>query len=357
MRIALLTLLLFVGAICSPAQAQTEPMKENQKAVLVFDIRFDMIRDCELAKSLNLEEHIKDWAAQQADAPNPNTITRVFGAMSAPESMEKAQGIAMGEMPLEFFVKIKFTDEAAATEMLEKAKADGSESFEKGGKTYYRPPAGGGTPEGMAMHQVDATTLEFGTDAYIFHPNQPEVFTAGLKDAWSKVPNEAIRLAMDLDGAKGMIKEAVEMGKQGADGMTSAYLDLIDNAKNVRLSIDLAGENLLTLKATGVNESEAEELRSGLDAVLGIAKMAGGSQVAQVKQMDEAAGSVMETLLKSLKAAGEGEEVSVVIPKPSGFDEAVKGALEKFGGMGGPGPGNESGAEAADGSGELKSDK
>ena len=81
-----------------------------------------------------------------------------------------------------------------------------------------------------------------------------------------------------------------------------------------------------------MSESEAEEVRGGLDSILGIAKMAGGAEAAAVKQQDEAAGAALEAILKSLEAKTEGTEISVVIPKPAGFEEAVKSAVSTFGG-------------------------
>ncbi len=324
----------FLATMASPLLAQSPPVEDQQKAVLVFDIRLDMIRDSSLAKSLNLGEQISAWVAQQdSEGPDPTKINRIFGAVSAPENLEKAQGLAMGQMPMEFFVKIKFADEASANKVMDQVKQEDSPSIERDGKTYYRPPNNEAAPEGVLLHQVDPTTVEVGTEAYVFHPMQTQLFSDGLKDAWSKVPDESIRLAADLQGASGIIGEAVEMGKQNGDAMTGAYLDLIDNAKNIRLSLDFSGDNLLTVKATGVSESEAEELRGGLDAVLGIAKMGGGMQVGAIKEQDPEAAAVVQELLNSLKATAEGTEVSIVIPKPAGFDEAVKGAVEKFGGM------------------------
>jgi hypothetical protein len=336
MRIALLSLFLLVGAICSPLQAQSEPLADNQRAVMAFDVRLDMLRGSELAKTLNLEDQIKAMT-QQNDGIDPSKLKRVFGALSAPESMEAAQGFMMGQVPIEFFMKFEFSDSATVTEMIAKAESKGATSFEKNGKTYYNPPADGETPEGLIMHQVDATTMQMGTEAYIFHPQQKELFSDGLKDSWDKVPDETIRIALDLEGASGIVNEVVAMGKQNGDAMTGAYLDLVDNLKDLRLSLDFSGANMLTLRATGVGESEAEEVRGGLDSILGIAKMAGGAQAAALKQQNEAAGEAIEEILKSLEAKNEGVEISVVIPKPAGFEAAVKSAVEMFGGgLGGP---------------------
>lgn len=336
MRIAMLTLLLLVSAICSPLRAQTAPLADNQKAVMAIDVRLDMLRDSELAKTLDLEEQIKAMSLQN-DGVDPSKLNRVFGILSAPESMEDAQGFVMGQVPIEFSMKFEFNDSETVAEMISKAESKGATSFEKNGKKYYHPPADGQTPEELIMHQIDEKTIQMGTEAYIFHPQSKELFSDGLKDSWSKVPDEAIRIALDLEGASGLINDVVAMGKQNGDAMTGAYLDLVDNLKDLRLSLDFSGENMLTLRATGVGESEAEEFRGGLDSILGIAKMAGGAQAATLKKQNEEAGAAVEEILKSLKATNDGAEISVVVPKPAGFEEAVKSAVDMFaGGIGGP---------------------
>jgi hypothetical protein len=331
MRTALLFSLLLVGLLGSHAQAQTVPIEESQKAVLAFELRLDMLRDSELGKSLNLKDQIGEWAEQQGNGgPDPTTISRIFGVASAPESMEAAQGFATGQVPIEFSVKIDFVDAASADAFVADAKEKGAEAVEKNGKTYYRP-TNEGSPEGVVMHLATSTTVEMGTDAYVFNGDLGQILSSGLGEAWKKVPDDAIRMAMDLEGAKDFVAEAVAMGQENAEGMTAAYLGLVDNAKNIRFGHDLSSKNILTLQATCTSESDAEELRGGLDSMLGMAQMGGGMMVGQLNQMDPAAGAALKELLDSLKATSDGAEVGVVVPKPAGFDDAVKSAAEKFG--------------------------
>ncbi len=330
-RFTLLAMLLLCSAITAPLMGQTAPLDEKQKAVVVFDLRLDLLMGSELAKSLKLQEQFDKMAAQQGgNGPDPSTIAGLFGAMSAPENMEAAQGFNGGELPIEFFVKIKFKDASAATAAMEKLLESDPTAFERNGKTYYRPKEDG-APENAVVHQFDATTLEFGTDAFVFHPNQ-KVLTEALSAAWTKMPEkEAVRIAIDMAGASSLLAEAVEFGKQAADPTSAGFLELVDNMKNLRLSVDLSGANLITLNSTGVDSEQAEELQGGLDALLGMAKMAGTMQVNQLKQQDPAMSGILETVLKSLEAKVDGDEVSVVIPKPAGFDDAVKNFAEKMG--------------------------
>lgn len=327
-----LSLAMLCGLVANATNAQTAPLAENQKAVVVFDLRLDLLRESELAKTLGLEDQLAQMAADDDDSPDPNSVLRVFGALSAPENLQTAQGFGMGEIPIEFFVKVKMVDQAATDKFMEKVESKSGETIERNGKTYYRPPSeenGKKVPENLFLHRVDETTLEFGTEAYVFHPDQ-NVFTAGLKEAWSKVPdNRAIRIALDIEGASQLLAEAVEMGKQGGNPMVAGYLDLVDNMKNLRLAIDISSENLLTLQSTAIDSENAEELRGGIDALLGMGKMALGAQIPRIKESDAEAGAVLESFVQSLEATSEGDEVSVEIPKPEGFDAAVQKAVQQ----------------------------
>lgn len=341
MRVLAFTLFLMLSAVCAPAWGQSE-LQENQKAVVVFDIRMDMIRDCALGKTLKLEEKLNDMHAQQGEnGPNPAKIERVFGAMSAPENIASAMSIQMGQLPMEFFVRMKFADAETAKLVLDEAVNDNGGTVEKDGKTFYKAPPASGMPEGVMMHAVDETTIEIGTEAYVYL-NSRRPFTENLSQAWEKSPNEAIRIAMDLEGAKGLIAEAVAMGKeQAGNPMVGEYLGLIDNMKDLRISLDFAGKNLLTLNATGVSEDEAEELKSGLDSLLGTAKFAGQAGLAQMREMDPGGADVAAKILDSLNAKSSGTEVSVAIPKPEGFDKAIENAVNQLAGLlggGGIGP-------------------
>ena len=333
MRVVALSLSLLFGAICSPVLSQTAPLEEGQKAVLAFDIRMDAIRECELGKSLGLSEKLSAAQAQSGeDRPDPSTLERLFGAISAPPDMGTAMKVQTGEVPFEFFVQLKFNDAESVKKMLAKADEKNSGTVENRGRTYYKSDPEAEMPQGLLMGQVDETTIEMGTEAYILLDGR-KPFTENLKSALAKAPkDDAVRIVMDLEGAKGLIAEAVAMGKANSPNpMMGAYLDLIDNMRNLRLSMDLAGGNLLTIQATGVNEDDAVELKEGLDSLLGMAKMGIQSQLPMIKEQDAEGAAVAEQLSKSLVAKNSGEEVSVIVPKPTGFDDWAAKAVNQFG--------------------------
>jgi hypothetical protein len=345
MRVLALSVLLLLGSICSSAvQGQSTPLEDKQKSVLLFDIRMDLITGSDLGKSLGLSEKMAGMQAGPG-SPDPAKMKRVFGAMSAPENMQEAQSMSQGAMPVEFFVRMQFTDESSASEFAEGLKKESSGTVEKNGKTYYKPPADGNAPDNIMMHMVDATTVEMGTDIYVTRDTKAgPPFSDGLKAAWGNVPkNQAIRLAVDLEGAENFVAEAIAMGKQQVKEPTMGeFMNLIDNVKNLRLSIDIQGDNLLTLQATGKGGSETTDFKDGLDALLFMGKTAGKPGVAQMEQMDPKGARVASEILKALKAKQDGDEISVVIPKPNGFNAVVENAVNNIvpmmmGGMGGPG--------------------
>ena len=331
MRIAVFVALVAVMATsswCSNAVAQTE--SDGQQSTVMFDIDFAKLKSSKLATTLGVEAQLGKVAQSDDTKPDVSNLMRVVGAMSMPKSIAEAQSLAEGTMPMNLYIRMQFKDAAAADKMMEKAGAASSGKVERDGKTFYRPKDDGKTPENVLTHRVDPTTIEIATESYAFLANR-NVLSQGLQDAWSLMGDDSIRLAIDVDGASGFINEAVEMAKAKAKGTPQeaqmvGFLGLIDNMKNLRLGIDFANENIVTLRATGVDEKEATELEGGLDALLGMGKILGGMQLQGLQQQDPQAGAVVSQILEALDASREGTEVSVAIPHPEGLEALA----EKF---------------------------
>jgi hypothetical protein len=237
--------------------------------------------------------------------------------------MAAAMQMQAGTLPIDFFVQIKVNDEATVNKVMAKAEEENVGKVEDNGKTFYKMPAENGGPEGIMMRKVSATSLEVGTEKYLFRPDRTP-FTANLQSALKNSPKGDIRIVMDLEGAKGLIAEAVEMGKQNPpNAMVPAYLDLVDNMKDIAISINLSEGDLMALKATGVNEADATELKEGLDSLLGTAKLAMQGMLPMLREQDPDGAAVVEKLAGTLNAKSEGTTVSINIPTPDGFSEWV----------------------------------
>jgi len=347
MRVAILSLLLTLGAIIAPCTAQSIP----DKAVLVFDVRMDMLKTSPLGKQMKFEEMLSQAQKRpgQGEA-DPSKLLRLFGAVSAPESMEALQVMRPDKgVPFEFFMRAKYQDSESASVAFQDALGEDNEKIERDGQTYYKADKGGAMPPGTFLHQVDDTTVEMATEAYAFRGDQ-NVFTDNLKTAWGKAPNEAIRMAIDIKGAQSLVAELIEEGKKSASDPTfEAYYDLIDNISNMGVSIDLTGKNLLSLRATALDVAQGEELKGGLDSLLFIAQAGGKQVLPMIGEFVPSAKPVAGAILDSLVAKIDGAEVSVVIPKPHGFEKAIQESSQIIpmlmggggpppGAMGGPGP-------------------
>jgi len=326
MRTILFSALMLIGLfslIAAPAvSAQSNQLEESQKAVLVFDFRFDKLRSSEAAKSLKIAEKLQKARPQSEYMLNPETIVRVFGAASAPENISELQGLqGGGPMPVEFFSRIEMEDAEALNETME-LLLEKSEAVEMGGKTYYKPNDED-APDNIMAAKVNDTTLEYGTTAYITRADR-KVFTDGLTAAWQKSPDDAVRLAIDLEGASSLIEVAVAQGKEAAPPNFAPFIDLLSAASDLRISMDFDGANLLTIGTTGKSESEAEDLEGGLNTLVGFGQMFGTNAVQGLKQRSEELGTMAEDVLKSLEAVRDGNSVTLAVPRPEGFAEALQ---------------------------------
>ncbi len=316
-----------------PALGQSLP--KDKQAEVVFDLRLNKLRTSPLMQSV--QDQILAMQAQtgMSDDIDIATVDRIFGAMSLPDSVADFAAMETEkELKLEFFARIQFIDEASADDAIAKMK-ETSETFEEGGTTYYRPPADQDGPQNMKAYRKDATTIEAGTDFYLEKGTGKGVFSTGLEAAWNKVPDHAIRFAIDLDNARDLINEAVEQAKQGAPPMMVGFIDLVNKASDVRISMDLSSDQLFELAVTGNDDDQAEELRKGLDGIMGMTKMSAQQMLPMLEEQDADAAKVIGEIINSLAATRDGTDVQIAIAKPAGFDEAIKNLIESMPGPGG----------------------
>lgn len=325
MRFSILPALLLVALVVPNLHAQSNQLEQSQMAVISFDINMDKIRNSEMSKTLDLESQIEKAAKRGGDNMDPANIKRIYGASSAPESMEEAQGYqGEGPLPVEFFARLELVDSAAADEAMKQIQEKG-EAVEVGGKTYYKSTEDD-APEGLLAQRVDGTTIEMGTEAYLLRADR-KVFTDGLNAAFKKAPNEAVRIAMDLEGASGLVAELQKMAADNGPPNFAAYYELIGAISDMHITIDMDGDNLLTIGMTGKSESQAEDIEGGLGSLIGMGQMLGMSQLGPLKQSSPDLGGMAEKMLEALNATREGSDVSVKLIHPEGLAAAIKGMM------------------------------
>ncbi len=333
--------LISVPTLSTPVSGQSA-LSEDQKAVVAFDIRMKKMLDGDFQKSMGGADAMQ--LPPGGPDIDPKTLERIFGVARLPDNVQtfmEMQGPGMETLPMDFYISIKFTTKDAAEKMLKEIK-EGSDVVTIGNNKYFKPKEGEDAPDNLlAAQSADGTTVELGTSTFMTQASKKALFTQGLNSAWASVPDDNFRVAMDLAGASKLVTEAVEMGKQGGDAMTAGMLDLLTKANNLRFSMDMDKENILTLAATGKDSEGAEEIRGGLDGLLGMAKFAGMNGVNMIP--DPEVQGVAKSVLNSLKATRKENEVTVSIPKPKGFNDAMKKLQEIIpmmmmgGGPGGPG--------------------
>lgn len=101
-------------------------------------------------------------------------------------------------------------------------------------------------------------------------------------------------------------------------------LDLLPKISTLKLGADFSAENILSLTVSGKDEQQSEELRSGIDGLLGMAKLLGGQAVQEIGLESPEAGKRIEEVLGSLAATRTGNDVRIAIARPDGFDDAMR---------------------------------
>ena len=318
--------------ICLGLTSQTfaQSMPKEKQAEVAFELRLDKLRGTEMYKMMQGQV---DQMAEQANVPDEldlEKVNRIFLVIALPESMADFE--AMGdlgdgdELPIEAMGLIEFEDSTSLTEALSQIEKE-SETVEKDGKTWYKPANGKG-PSNMMVTKLNDTTLVGGTTGYL-EAGFESVLSKGLAESWEVTPEEPLRISVDLDNARDLMDEAIAEGKANDQtGMLGGFLDLLNKTRSIRISMDVKdGGNLLTLGMTGTDDESAEEVRKGVDSMLGMAKMFGGQGVQEMKAQNEDMGNALETIMNSLNATRDGDKIEIAIPKPEGFEKAVKGMI------------------------------
>ncbi len=324
-----LAILFATSCLFSPASVNAQAdLTDEDRATILFDVRLSRMRDGEFMKGL---EDLVDGLPNISDqiGIDLNSVERVFGAASLPESIEEFSEQEIPES-VQFFLRVEMADAESAKDLLDTM---GGEEVELNGKTYRSPQ------KGTYSHLLEnSNTVEIATEKYL-EQTTLHLFSKGLFLASKKTPGVGVHIVADLASESELVAQVIEAAKADSSPMVAPILDLIVNASDLSISIDLDGDNLLSIVATGNNESDAEELRGGLDKLLGIAKNSGAPLVNEF--LDPNTAEMADNFLESLEAIRDGLKVRVDIPHPDGFDDAIRDALEMIpmlmGGGFGPG--------------------
>jgi hypothetical protein len=303
------------GLIPANSVVAQSNLADEDRATVLFDLRLGKMRDGEFMQSMESEIEELQGGMVEETGFDPNNVVRIFGAASLPDNMEEFGG-AEPPKSFQFFVRMEMVDASSAEEFM--ASLGDAEEVEMGGTTYKSPE------DGLLFHLAEESTVEIGTEKFLSQATR-RLFTEGLGEAFKKTPDFGIRIVADLDAESDMIAEVMAMAKADAPPMMAPMLDMVDNAKDLSISIDFDADNMISIAATGNNESDADELRGGLDGLLGMAKMF-GSDTSGIPDPEVA--KMAKEVVESLKATRDGLNVRIDIPRPSNFDAGIKSVVQ-----------------------------
>ncbi len=150
--------LLLILLLSNLVTAQSD-LPENEKAIACIDIRYAKLREGELATAGQLDEFLNTMIEREGpDLPfGADKFERVFGAVSAPESMMSLMQMGgADDLPMNFFVEIHLSDKESTDLLFEEIPTTGT--LENDGKTYH-----GLGLTNVLLHRKDSTTIVVGT--------------------------------------------------------------------------------------------------------------------------------------------------------------------------------------------------
>ena len=309
-----------VAMLTAPVFAQSDT--RGAKADVVFELTPSKIIDSPLGKKMGFADML---ATRPPGAPDFNSIKRVFAGVIAPESAEKLEGIQQGDNnDLQFFMRIEYSTAEAATEMLTQANAENGGEVERNGKTYYSPPEDAKMPKGTVMYLADDKTVAMASGGFIDKTGDAPI-TADLATAWKTMPDTALKLSIDGVNARALVKSMVKDAKQKTgEPIVGAILDLFPTMDNINLSLDFASADLLKLNATSSDEDKAGDINAGFKSLVTMAKPAAKQGLTMIEGQAPNAAATFGKLVNGMDVKQSGKSVTLNIPRPEGFEDAVE---------------------------------
>jgi hypothetical protein len=307
-------------------------LPDDQRSVLAFDVYFDRILSSEMVESTGIDEFGGQMTNKPSDQIDLDTVRRIFGAASAPASLETLKAIQGGaeQTGFSFFARMQFKDKNGADKAFAKME-EGSAPATIGNKECFRPPVGA-APSNIAFYRLSPDVIEIGSDDYLELADR-NVFSANLMDAWSKMPKAAIRVGVDLDGARHLVDEALQMAGSNIPPMAQPALSMVNNMAVLRIGMDFSGDTLLWLTATGKDASATGQINATLGGLLAMAKGMGAQTLPMAGPDAQGPGG---ELLAALATTVDGNDVNIVLPRPEGLEKAIGGAMAQMMSMGSP---------------------
>jgi Protein of unknown function (DUF1559) len=225
------------------------------------------------------------------------------------------------ELGLNFLVKLTFVDKASCDNFMDELRFPEMD----GNDRILKVPAGRDSDEiaiEVIARKKDDTSVELGTRTWLDHSSR-NFGTERLKTMWREMPDQAIRIVADLQPSSELIGQLVEMGKAEAPGAAAGFLNLATLPESIRIGADPEKSPMCALILGCADETRAEELRAGLDGLLGMLKLLGGQGAEAISEVSPEASELVGDIWAALAAKREGNQVSIEIARPEGFSETI----------------------------------
>ena len=304
--------------------AKLNAQSPQQNAVLAFEVYMGRLTSSDVAKENGMSDPAAALGAAGAEGNNglrPDEIRRFFGSVSAPPSVQSI--MAMQENPPEkldfdFFVRMQYDDAAKAKAAFAEMTKD-SEKVTLAGKDCFRAPPEEKAPQNIAAHMCSPDMIEIGTDNYLSLPDR-NVFSPNLQAAWPKMPRAGFRLAVDVDGIRSLMDEALQMNGGQVPLPAQPAWQMLGATSTLRLGADLSSDDLLWLTLTGRDAAAADQINGILGGLMAMAKQMGGGALAMAPPKAQAPAN---ELLNALATTRDGNDVNIVLPHPEGLGDAI----------------------------------
>ena len=344
---------LAIGLLVQPtftwAQGGTT-LREDQRAVVVLDLRIGQLIEEFVAAGFEKERFEGMQLSGPLAATSVSQVERIYGATSLPKDIETLNQIVENSLLKDFpvfpsvawqaltngcFLQIKFVDKPAA-DQVEASWKKKTPKMKMGGFNY-NIPWGQKKDDAFFAQRVDEMTIEFGSKGCLLQSDR-SFFTDRLNAAYQAAPQEALRLVLDLETRRDVLKNVIKLGKKEVPRTAHAYLELVEILKSVALTHSFNSENLMSLIAEANSDADAEEVAAGLSSVLQIGKVGFATVFSQISRgAPEGAKEPMamvKGMVDGLKADQSGATVKVLVKKPENFvamlGQFTKASLAQF---------------------------
>lgn len=300
-----------------------------QSANPVRPASFTFSADVEKVKSSFLGPMMSDWENESVQS-GPQAIIAaaksISGSLSFPGSVQDLMTMGPREpIPFDFMVQVDFSDAKKMSPVWDEIEKN-FEAFEEDGMKGFRLK-GEETPN-MMFTKLDDDSMAIGTPGYLKKGGK-DLNSKPVADLLNSLPKHAVRVALDLGAAADLMDEFNEMMQGQIPPEAAPFVEVAMKIEAIKLSLDLDDEKMMVLGIRGKDEEATKEIFGTIDGLLNMAKFAAGAQIAQMKKDSPETAALLSTLLTSLKPKNEGNEMTMVVPRPEGMNEVLKGAMEK----------------------------